>query len=98
MKLTGQTKDNVVLIIDQPSTLIKWDLSKCVIVENLGVDILIGEPGKVDSHIETKPLQEILPTKDVNGKIVDVPYFKKMRERDLFAELSKMKTFSQENP
>ena len=77
MKLTGQTMDNVVLIIDQPSTLIKWDLSKCVIVENLGVDILIGEPGKVDNHIETKPLQEILQTKDVNGKIVDVPYFKK---------------------
>ena len=75
MKVIGQTRDNVLLQIPYESSDVLWDLGKCVIIENLGVDILIGEPGKIDNEIITKSHLKIMETKDSNGKVVDVPYF-----------------------
>ena len=75
MAVSGQTKSNVILKIPHESSSISWDLGKCVIVENLGVDILIGEPAKIDNNIITKSHLRILETKDINGKAIEIPYF-----------------------
>ena len=80
MTVTGQTLNNVVVTIPKDGALVKWDLSKCVVVDNLGVDVLIGEPGKIDNQIITKSNQRIIETKDVGGKFVKIPYFKKRDE------------------
>ena len=52
---------------------IKWNLGKVIIVKNLGVSLLVGEPGKNDNAIITIP-QEAILTKDVAGKLVTLPY------------------------
>ena len=74
MKVIGQSRNDVLLRIPNESSKVLWDLGKCVIVENLGVDILIGEPGKIDNKIVTKSHLKIIETKDTHGKEVNVPY------------------------
>ena len=80
MTVTGQTLKNVIVTIPKDETMIKWDLSKCVVVDNLGVDVLIGEPGKIDNEIITKSTHKIIETKDVGGELVTIPYFKRRDE------------------
>ena len=80
MTVTGQTLDNVILHIPNVETPVKWNLFKCVVVKNLGVDVLVGEPGKIDNIIETKSHQQKLETRDVEGNVTEIPYFKKREE------------------
>ena len=80
MAVTGQTADDVILTIPQQTAEVRWNLSKCIIVNNLGVDILIGEPAKVDNIIVTKSHLKKLETKDTNGNLVEIPYFQKKLE------------------
>ena len=72
MIVTGQTLDSIFLKIPHNDTLVWWSLSNCVVVKNLGVDILIGEPGKVDNEIVTKPHLKQVETKDVNEKLIRI--------------------------
>ena len=44
MPVKGQTMNNVILNLLACDTPIKWKLGKCIVVENLGVNILVGEP------------------------------------------------------
>ena len=46
MKLVGQTLNDVILYPQGTTDTVCWNLGKAVVVTNLGVDILIGEPGK----------------------------------------------------
>ena len=80
MIVIGQTKGNVTLKIPHNSSSISWDLGKCVVVDNLGVNILIGEPAKIDNKIITKSHLKIIETRDSNGKTVEIPYFDKKDE------------------
>ena len=54
MTVTGQTFNNIILTIPQNNADVRWNLSKCAVVNNLGVDVLVGEPGKIDNFILTK--------------------------------------------
>ena len=45
---------------------------------NLGVDLLVGEPGKVDNMIVTIPHKRIIEVKDLNNKTVRLPYSPKL--------------------
>ena len=92
MTVTGQTLKNVVLTIPKDDTLIKWDLSKCVVVDNLGVDVLVGEPGKIDNNIVTKSNLKVIETKDVSGDEVEIPYFKKKDEARFICRAIKAET------
>ena len=73
MTLMGETVSNVRLQVCSKKHDIKWDLGKAIIVKNLNVPILIGEPGKKDNMIVTIP-QEAILTKDVSGKLTSLPY------------------------
>ena len=73
MCLMGETTSNVCLQVCSKKHDIKWNLGKLVIVKNLGVPLLIGEPGKRDNTIITIPQESIL-TKDVSGNLVTLPY------------------------
>ena len=76
MTLMGETTSNVSLKVSSRNHDIRWDLGKVVIVKNLGVPLLIGEPGKSDNTIITIP-QEVILTKDVSGTLVSLPYHAK---------------------
>ena len=92
MVVTGQTRDNVVLHIPHSSSSIVWDLSKCVVVENLGVDVLIGEPGKVDNMIITKSHLKKIETKDEDGHTIDIPYFQRKDKKRFLCRAIKTET------
>ena len=74
MKLAGQTFEDTMLNVQGSEFPIKWDLGKVVIVTNLGVDVLVGEPGKADNKIVTIPHRKLIETVDSSGKIVKIPY------------------------
>merc|ERR1711895_43117 len=46
MKLAGQTEENVHMTIQGTREPVSWNLGNMVVVQNLGANILIGEPGK----------------------------------------------------
>ena len=73
MIIKGETLDDVKLqISDNP--LIEWNLGKCVIIQHLGVDVLIGEPAKVDNRITTIPHRRVIMTYGTDGKKVTLPF------------------------
>ena len=49
MKLAGQTEENVHMTIQGTREPVTWNLGNMVVVQNLGANILIGEPGKQSS-------------------------------------------------
>ena len=64
----GQTADDVILNLSDCNTPIKWKLGRCIVVQNLGANVLIGEPGKIDNYIRE------LKTLDINGETTLVKY------------------------
>ena len=89
MTLAGQTKDNIILNITHNKRVATVHVGKMIIVKNLGVDILLGEPGKVDNSIVTIPHLKLVEFSDLNGKRMLVPYSftledKTIKESDVF--------------
>ena len=86
MKLAGQTFRDIVLDVKGSEFPVHWDLGKVVIVSNLGLDILVGEPGKADNKIITIPHQKIIETVDSKGKVVKIPYsLKRMTSETIYS-------------
>ena len=89
MVLAGQTKDNIVLNITHNKRVATVHVGKMIIVKNLGVEILLGEPGKVDNSIVTIPHLKLVEFSDLHGKRMLVPYSftledKTIKEPDVF--------------
>ena len=82
MGVVGQTKNDVVISVMHNSPII-WDLGRCVVVKNLSVDMLIGEPGKADNRIITLPHLKKIKTKDMNGETIILNYSNKSKDRHL---------------
>ena len=51
------------------------------LVENLGVNLLIGEPGKLDNCIRTDPLRRVVETLDIKGRSILVNYSDKAHKK-----------------
>ena len=77
MKLVGQTLEDVKLSLQETNKNIVWDLGKAVVVSNLGVDILIGEPGKADNKISTIPHKKLIEVMGHDNIKIRLPYFSK---------------------
>ena len=92
MTVTGQTLNNIILTIPLDNADVRWDLSKCAVVNNLGVDVLVGEPGKIDNFILTKSYMQKIETKDINGQNILLPYFKRKDESRFVFQTVKAKT------
>ena len=92
MQLAGQTEDDVCLDVQGTKEPLSWDLQKMVVVKNLGVDILIGEPGKADNQIVTIPHHKIIKVGDSKKKII-LPYWpKKMSLTSKYVVCKALKT------
>ena len=65
ISLAGQTAHDFLISVQGVTDPVTWNL-----VRNLGVEILIGEPGKADNSIITLPKEKKLETiNDTNEKI-----------------------------
>ena len=91
MNVVGQTSEDVVLQIPHNTSKITWNLGKCIIVENLGVEILIGEPAKIDNKIVTKSHLKIIETLDDDGKLIKIPYFNRNDEKRHLCKVTQTK-------
>ena len=79
MEVMGQTVKDMVISPLHTNTVL-WDLGKTVVVRNLSVDMLIGEPGKLDNQIITLPHLKQVKTKDVDGNTTFIRYWHKNRD------------------
>ena len=79
MLLAGETKRDMMITVLGSVLPIVLNLGKMVIVKNLGVSILVGEPGKVDNEIITYPHKRIIEFKASTGERAEVPYYDKIK-------------------
>ena len=68
IQVVGQTKDEVRLNIIVDKGTAPVNLGACLVVNNLGTPLLIGQPGKVKHEIVTKPHLNEVTFKDSAGK------------------------------
>ena len=93
MKLAGQTIEDIDMQVEGASRIISLKLGKMVVVKNLGVDTLIGEPGKADNKIVTIPHEKVIKVLDDQGKTAVLPYWPKNRNPNFnYAPCKAMKT------
>ena len=57
--------NDVELIVYETKIPIKIVLKKAVIVKNLGPNVLIGEPAKMDDNIRTLPKDKLIQLQDI---------------------------------
>ena len=74
MKVMGQTVEDMVISPLHTNTVL-WDLGRTVVVKNLSVDMLIGEPGNLDNKIITLPHLKQVKTMDVDGNKTFIKYW-----------------------
>ena len=74
MILAGQTKEDIVLTFDHNKEKVILFVGKMIVVKNLGVNILLGEPGKRDNAIVTIPHERMVEFSSDKGKRIRVPY------------------------
>ena len=87
MKLAGETLEAIILrpLLDKS---VRWNLGKCVVVTNLGPNILIGEPAKKDNCIITLPHKKQIETIDENGLRKCMDYANKVQRVTIPEQLS----------
>ena len=74
MKLVGQTKENVIMVVQGTIRPVVWNLGNMVVVRHLGTSILIGEPGKKDNKIVTIPHNKVIELHCDAGNKMVLPY------------------------
>ena len=79
--LVGQTKNDIILKINCNKKLAHVHIGQMIVVKNLGVDILLGEPGKLDNAIVTIPHKKVVKFLDLNNRRMVVPYSYKREEK-----------------
>ena len=71
LNIRGKTAEDILVYKKTDKSSILWNLGQCLIVDNLGCDILIGEPGKARNDISTVPMSKSIVTTDqLSNKIV----------------------------
>ena len=74
MKLLGVVNSDITLDICDSNTPAKIILKHAVVVKNLGPNILVGEPGKMDNGIVTYPKQKLIQLETERGSVIKLPY------------------------
>ena len=74
MKLLGVVPHDVELLVYEVKVPIKIVLRNAVIVKNLGPNVLIGEPAKMDNNIRTLPKEKLIKLQNIYGETVQLPY------------------------
>ena len=71
LQIIGKTAQDILVKKNVKSSHIVWNLGQCLVVNNLGCDILIGEPAKAMNSILTHPVSKSITTVDnMSNKVV----------------------------
>lgn len=77
LPVLGITDQEIILQLPHGNNNVQWNLGQCLVVQNLGCDILIGEPAKCINNILTDPVCKTVKTKDISSNTVWLPYVTK---------------------
>ena len=78
MQVTGQTEEDLVVKFECMAGTVENNLGKVITVSDLGVPLLIGEPGKRDNNVVTIPAEKRIEFR--NGvNIISMPYYRNKR-------------------
>ena len=72
----GETSDAIQLKVPTLQGFTLWSLGQCLVIDNLGCDVLVGEPAKVFNNICTNPSLKQATCIDQNKNVKVVPYSK----------------------
>ena len=84
MRLAGQTTNEVCVHICHDGSPIVLKLGKLIVVKNLGVDLLIREPAKIDNEIVTILHRRLVEVTNVKGARIKLPYNAREQEKKVF--------------
>ena len=74
MRAIGQTSSRLIAVVKQSKSQPIIDLGQFLVISNLGVDLLIGQPTKVDTSMVSVPHKRIVYFRDINNLEKSVPY------------------------
>ena len=75
MRAIGETAHSLYAIVKQSKVNALINLGNILVISNLGVDLLIGQPMKVDTNMVSVPHKRLVYFRDVNGADMKVPYY-----------------------
>ena len=87
MHLAGQTQKDISFKVDVEGHEIMLHLGCMVVVKNLGCDVLLGEPGKVDNKIITIPHKSLIEFANTSKKRIMLPYCSKPKSPNKIVHL-----------
>ena len=72
----GETSISIQLKVPTIQGFTFWNLGQCLVIDNLGCDVLVGEPAKIFNKIVTNPSLKQATCIDLNKNVKVVPYSK----------------------
>ena len=93
LRIRGKTANDIIVCKDINGSKIEWNLGQCLIVDNLGCDILIGEPGKARNNISTIPMSQSIVTLDNMFNKIVLSY-EDFNSEQLFQPFSEQKKYA----
>ena len=72
--VVGTTTSDVIIKKPLEESEIQWNLGQCLVINDLGCDILIGEPAKAKNNITTHPMTKSIYTNDSADNNVVLSY------------------------
>ena len=72
--IAGKTSEDIVIDKYQNDSHVQWNLGQCLVIENLGCDLLIGEPAKAKNNILTHPVTKNVHTLDSSSNKIVLSY------------------------
>ena len=81
INLEGETRDSIKVQALECSSPVMLHLGKMVVVRNLGIDLLIGEPGKKDNSMVTYPNKRRVEVESADEKRFIIPYISALRSQ-----------------
>ena len=75
MRAIGETASNLYATVKQSRVNPIINLGNILVISNLGVDLLIGQPTKVDTEMVSVPHKRLVYFRDINGFNMKVPYY-----------------------
>ena len=74
LAIMGETVQPVSVMTSDTSQPVELQLGKILVVRGLGVDLILGQPAKVDNRIVTIPHMQVIELPDQNGNVQTVSY------------------------
>ena len=71
LNISGKTAQDIIVCKILDNSRVYWNLGQCLVIENLGCDVLIGEPAKAKNNIQTNPMSKLIYAyDDLENKVV----------------------------